>query len=128
MGKVVFIVPRLVIGYLTHFTNFSAATALICSHASKYSSACRVIIQLLCSYSTLPLYAIVTQMGSSYKKEIFNEHVQQGVLGWAQKVKMKKGFKKSNTANGSTSTAESAGPSVKIEMMKRGNDAGETIE
>uniref|UniRef100_A0ACD5THI4 Uncharacterized protein n=2 Tax=Avena sativa TaxID=4498 RepID=A0ACD5THI4_AVESA len=101
MGKVVFIVPRLVIG---------------------------VIIQLLCSYSTLPLYAIVTQMGSSYKKEIFNEHVQQGVLGWAQKVKMKKGFKKSNTVNGSTSTAESAGPSVKIEMMKRGNDAGETIE
>jgi mlo protein len=69
-------------------------------------------------------------MGSFYKKEIFNEHVQQGVLGWAQKVKMKKGFKKSNTTE-STSTAESAGPSAKIEMMKRaaqGNEAGESIE
>lgn len=105
MGQVGFIVPRLVIG---------------------------LIIQLLCSYSTLPLYAIVTQMGSFYKKEIFNEHVQQGVLGWAQKVKMKKGFKKSNGAAESTSTVDSAGPSAKVEMMKRpareGNDASESIE
>jgi mlo protein len=31
-------------------------------------------------------------MGSCYK-EIFNEHVQQGVLGWAQKVKMRRGLK-----------------------------------
>ncbi|KAI5015664.1 hypothetical protein ZWY2020_057054 [Hordeum vulgare] len=32
------------------------------------------VIQLLCSYNTLPLYAIVTQMGTFYK-EIFDEHV-----------------------------------------------------
>ena len=72
------------------------------------------------------------KMGSSYKKEIFNEHVQQGVLGWAQKVKTKNGFKKSNATAESTSTVDSAGPSAKIEMMKRaareGNDAGESIE
>ncbi|XP_072970661.1 MLO-like protein 1 [Typha angustifolia] len=43
-----------------------------------------VISQLLCSYSTLPLYAIVTQMGSSFKKAIFDEHVQEGLVGWAQ--------------------------------------------
>uniref|UniRef100_A0A452Z4V3 MLO-like protein n=2 Tax=Aegilops tauschii subsp. strangulata TaxID=200361 RepID=A0A452Z4V3_AEGTS len=105
MGQVGFIVPRLVIG---------------------------LIIQLLCSYSTLPLYAIVTQMGSFYKKEIFNEHVQQGVLGWAQKAKMKKGFKKSNGAAQSTSPVDSVGPSTKVEMVRRpareGNDAGESIE
>eukprot|EP00494_Astrolonche_serrata_P007691 UN07724 len=92
MGQVGFIVLRLVIG---------------------------LIIQLLCSYSTLPLYAIVTQMGSFYKKEIFNEHVQQGVLGWAQKAKMKKGFKKNNGAAQSTSPVDSAGPSAKVEMIKR---------
>jgi mlo protein len=63
-------------------------------------------------------------MGSSYKKEIFNEHVQQGVLGWAQKVKLKKGFKKSNTTAESTSIAESAGPSAKIEMIKRTSGEG----
>ncbi|CAN6337575.1 unnamed protein product [Urochloa humidicola] len=97
MGQVRFIVPRLVIG---------------------------VVIQLLCSYSTLPLYAIVTQMGSCYKKEIFNEHVQQGVLGWAQKVKMKKGLKGAATKTESTNNADSvsAGPSVKIEMAKTEED------
>ncbi|VAH19292.1 unnamed protein product [Triticum turgidum subsp. durum] len=71
-------------------------------------------------------------MGSFYKKEIFNEHVQQGVLGWAQKAKMKKGFKKSNGAAESTSPVGSAGPSAKVEMVRRpagqGNDAGESIE
>nr|CAB3465221.1 unnamed protein product [Digitaria exilis] len=96
MGQVRFIVPRLVIG---------------------------VVIQLLCSYSTLPLYAIVTQMGSCYKKEIFNEHVQQGVLGWAQKVKMKKGLKGAASKAESIRSADSAGPSVKIEMAKAGEDA-----
>ncbi|RCV17688.1 hypothetical protein SETIT_3G239400v2 [Setaria italica] len=74
MDHVGFLVPRLVLG---------------------------VVIQLLCSYSTLPLYAIVTQMGSYYKKEIFNEHVQQGVLGWAEKAKKRSGLKEGN------STAES---------------------
>ncbi|XP_047312955.1 MLO-like protein 1 [Impatiens glandulifera] len=46
-----------------------------------------VIIQVLCSYSTLPLYAIVTQMGSSFKKAIFEKHVQVGLVGWARDVK-----------------------------------------
>ncbi|KAJ1262942.1 hypothetical protein BS78_09G147200 [Paspalum vaginatum] len=66
MDSAIFLVPRLVLG---------------------------VVIQLLCSYSTLPLYAIVTQMGSYYKMEIFNQHVQQGVLGWAEKAKKRSGFK-----------------------------------
>lgn len=70
MDHVGFLVPRLVLG---------------------------VVIQLLCSYSTLPLYAIVTQMGSYYKKEIFNEHVQQGVLGWAEKAKKKSGLRECNS-------------------------------
>lgn len=28
-------------------------------------------------------------MGSSFKPAIFNEHVQEGLVEWAQKVKMK---------------------------------------
>lgn len=42
-----------------------------------------------------------SKMGSYYKKEIFNEHVQQGVLGWAEKAKKRSGLKEGN------STAES---------------------
>ncbi|AES74322.1 hypothetical protein MtrunA17_Chr3g0145831 [Medicago truncatula] len=66
MGQVRYIVPRLVIG---------------------------VFIQVLCSYSTLPLYAVVTQMGSHFKRAIFNDHVQVGIVGWAEKVKKKKALK-----------------------------------
>ncbi|CAL4893622.1 unnamed protein product [Urochloa decumbens] len=97
MGPVRFIVPRLVIG---------------------------AVIQLLCSYSTLPLYAIVTQMGSNFKKEIFDVHVQQGLLGWAQMVKMRKGLKGAASKAEWTCNADPAAPSVKIEMAK----AGEEIE
>ncbi|KAG6742303.1 hypothetical protein POTOM_053173 [Populus tomentosa] len=60
MGQVGYIIPRLVIG---------------------------ASIQFLCSYSTLPLYAIVTQMGSSFKREIFEEYIQEGLVGWATQAK-----------------------------------------
>ncbi|KAI3508011.1 hypothetical protein L1887_23010 [Cichorium endivia] len=63
MEKLVYIIPRLIIG---------------------------AFIQVLCSYSTLPLYALVTQMGSSFKKAIFEEHVQVGLITWAQKAKRKR--------------------------------------
>ncbi|KAM1400943.1 hypothetical protein ACFX2F_028152 [Malus domestica] len=63
MGKVKYIVPRLVIG---------------------------VFIQVLCSYSTLPLYAIVTQMGTNFKKAMFDENIRSGLVGWAQMAKRRK--------------------------------------
>ncbi|KAH6772614.1 Enhancer of polycomb-like transcription factor protein [Perilla frutescens var. frutescens] len=47
-----FIIPRLVIG---------------------------VIVQVLCSYSTLPLYALVSQMGSKFKQTVFNDF-QKGLI------------------------------------------------
>ncbi|KAH7568861.1 hypothetical protein JRO89_XS06G0062900 [Xanthoceras sorbifolium] len=34
-----------------------------------------VVVHLLCGYVTLPLYALVTQMGSSMKEAVFNENV-----------------------------------------------------
>lgn len=60
MGKVSYIIPRLVVG---------------------------VIIQVLCSYSTFPLYALVTQMGTKYKKAIFDEYVHERLSVWTQKAK-----------------------------------------
>ncbi|KAL3328201.1 hypothetical protein AABB24_035705 [Solanum stoloniferum] len=84
MGQVGFIVPRLVIG---------------------------VIIQVLCSYSTLPLYALVTQMGTHFKKSIFDEHIQVGLLGWASKVKMKRGLKAATDAGTSIE-----GSTVRLQM------------
>ncbi|KAI4384034.1 hypothetical protein MLD38_009806 [Melastoma candidum] len=46
-----------------------------------------VIIQVLCSYVTLPLYALVTQMGSSMKPTIFNEHVATAIKQWHHTAK-----------------------------------------
>ncbi|KQK10960.1 hypothetical protein BRADI_2g57317v3 [Brachypodium distachyon] len=90
MDHVPFIVPRLVIG---------------------------VIIQLLCSYSTLPLYAIVTQMGTFFKKEIFDEHVQQGLVGWAQKAKRRKESKEATAGPAPGPAAPRA--SSRLEMLRR---------
>ncbi|CAL9776992.1 unnamed protein product [Musa acuminata subsp. burmannicoides] len=74
MGEVGFIVPRLVISVLS---------------------------QLLCSYSTLPLYAIVTQMGSFFNKAIFDANVQAGLLDWARGAKKKKKTRIMNGENAS---------------------------
>ncbi|XP_022718217.1 MLO-like protein 1 isoform X2 [Durio zibethinus] len=74
MGQVRFIIPRLVIG---------------------------VFVQFVCSYSTLPLYAFVTQMGSSYTEAIFEEHIREGLVGWARKAKKNnKGNAFKRSANG----------------------------
>ncbi|XAR56205.1 hypothetical protein NMG60_11036587 [Bertholletia excelsa] len=42
-----------------------------------------VIVQVVCSYSTLPLYALVTQMGSTFKPGIFEEPVHDLLHSWA---------------------------------------------
>uniref|UniRef100_A0A0A9B4K6 Mlo8 n=1 Tax=Arundo donax TaxID=35708 RepID=A0A0A9B4K6_ARUDO len=47
-------------------------------------------------------------MGSYYKKEIFNKHVQQGVLGWAQKAKKKSGLNEGSATVVSMNSADSA--------------------
>ncbi|KAG9135107.1 hypothetical protein Leryth_011603 [Lithospermum erythrorhizon] len=59
MDELGFIIPRLVIG---------------------------LIVQVLCSYSTLPLYALVTQMGGMFKKGLFSDQVQADLKNWARKT------------------------------------------
>ncbi|XP_038726044.1 MLO-like protein 1 isoform X2 [Tripterygium wilfordii] len=92
MGQVGYIVPRLLIG---------------------------VFIQVLCSYSTLPLYAIVTQMGSYYKKSIFDEHVQVGLVGWAQKAKRNQALKMANEGSTQTTTTDSSSAGIQMERVAR---------
>ncbi|KAL8237382.1 hypothetical protein R6Q59_018463 [Mikania micrantha] len=40
------------------------------------------IVQVLCSYSTLPLYAIVSQMGSMFKPSVFNQYSLDLINVW----------------------------------------------
>ncbi|KAL2939520.1 MLO-like protein 8 [Bienertia sinuspersici] len=55
LDRIGFIVPRLVIG---------------------------ILVQVLCSYSTLPLYTIVTQMGSAFKHGIFETKIHELLDSW----------------------------------------------
>ncbi|XP_057530273.1 MLO-like protein 13 isoform X1 [Amaranthus tricolor] len=43
-----------------------------------------LLVQVMCSYSTLPLYTIVTQMGSAFKEGIFTENVQAILNVWSK--------------------------------------------
>ncbi|XP_015934128.1 MLO-like protein 1 [Arachis duranensis] len=95
MGQVRYIVPRLIIG---------------------------VFIQVLCSYSTLPLYAIVTQMGTHFKAAIFREHVQVRLAGWAQEAKKKKGVK-ADSQPGEGSSHAVAGIQLGSVFQKRASAA-----
>ncbi|CAL9083994.1 unnamed protein product [Musa textilis] len=92
--------PRLML-YLIHFVLFQNAFQLAflawswyefgfpsCFHRHVEDIIVRLsmglLIQVLCSYVTLPLYALVTQMGSNLKPTIFSERVATALRKWHQ--------------------------------------------
>ncbi|XP_058218297.1 MLO-like protein 11 [Rhododendron vialii] len=46
--------------------------------------------QFLCSYSTLPLYALVTQMGTNYKAALIPQRIRETIHGWGKDVRRRK--------------------------------------
>ncbi|KAK8629698.1 hypothetical protein V6N13_078530 [Hibiscus sabdariffa] len=58
-----------------------------------------VIIQVLCSYVTLPLYALVNQMGTNMRSSIFNERIAGAIKSWhhTAKKQLKHGRQSENT-------------------------------
>ncbi|KAF8021901.1 hypothetical protein BT93_G2133 [Corymbia citriodora subsp. variegata] len=62
-----------------------------------------VIIQILCSYVTLPLYALVTQMGSTMKPAIFHDRVASALKHWHHGAR--KHVKQSQHSNAPTPSA-----------------------
>ncbi|XP_015691083.1 MLO protein homolog 1 [Oryza brachyantha] len=65
-----------------------------CFHENMGLSIMKVVvglfIQCLCSYSTFPLYALVTQMGSNMKKTIFEEQTMKALMNWRKTAREKK--------------------------------------
>ncbi|XP_021908263.1 MLO-like protein 4 isoform X2 [Carica papaya] len=49
-----------------------------------------VITQIWCSYITFPLYVIVTQMGSKFKKSVISENVRDSLSKWQKRVNAKR--------------------------------------
>ncbi|XP_024524599.1 MLO-like protein 13 isoform X2 [Selaginella moellendorffii] len=65
-----------------------------------------VIVQVLCSYSTLPLYALVTQMGKHFK---FGEDIQSVLTNLHAKAKKKSVHGGSGSGGGGETAATTAG-------------------
>ncbi|XP_050935170.1 MLO-like protein 2 [Cucumis melo] len=57
-------------------------------------------VQLLCGYVTLPLYALVTQMGTRPKRTVFTDGIVEGLKKWQKRSKQslsKKAFTSKST-------------------------------
>ncbi|XAR68358.1 hypothetical protein NMG60_11003457 [Bertholletia excelsa] len=46
--------------------------------------------QFLCSYSTLPLYALVTQMGSNYKAALIPQRIRETIHEWGETARRRR--------------------------------------
>ncbi|URE33007.1 hypothetical protein MUK42_35682 [Musa troglodytarum] len=110
--------------FLIHFTLFQNAFQLIyliwiwvrpsisplfffffaLPHDSRF---CRVAVQVLCSYITLPLYAL---MGSHMKRSIFDEQTSKALKKWHQAVKKKNPKGSGNSPSRSPNTSPKGSP------------------
>ncbi|PWA95508.1 MLO-like protein [Artemisia annua] len=115
--------PQLVL-FLIHFTLFQNAFQMAfflwtvyefgihsCYHESMVAIAVRialgVLLQIMCSYITFPLYALVTQMGSHMKKSIFEQQTAKALMKWQKAAKEKKKLRELNSKGGVTDNSVS---------------------
>ncbi|KAG7983703.1 hypothetical protein I3843_04G119500 [Carya illinoinensis] len=61
---------------------------------------------LLCGYVTLPLYALVTQMGSSMKRAVFTERVVRGLENWQKNARQRLSKNRSNSSRHSPNSSQ----------------------
>uniref|UniRef100_A0A0E0H7N9 MLO-like protein n=1 Tax=Oryza nivara TaxID=4536 RepID=A0A0E0H7N9_ORYNI len=81
--------------WLIHFIlfqwQFGYDSCFIKNHLIVY---CRLILgfagQFLCSYSTLPVYALVTQMGSKYKAALIPRRIRETMHGWGKDARRRR--------------------------------------
>ncbi|XP_018474916.1 MLO-like protein 12 isoform X2 [Raphanus sativus] len=129
--------PRFIL-FLIHlvlFTNafqlaffvWSTFTLKNCFHDKTEDIAIRIImgvlIQVICSYITLPLYALVTQMGTSMRPTIFNDRVVSALKKWhnTAKKQTKHGNSGSNTPLSSRPTTPTHGTSPRHHLLHKHN-------
>ncbi|KAL2895231.1 MLO-like protein 5 [Bienertia sinuspersici] len=80
--------------YLIHYVLFQYEFGLrSCFHSNFPMTIVRVAlgvgVQFMCCYITLPLYALVTQMGSTMKRSIFDEQTSKALTKWRKNAKKK---------------------------------------
>ncbi|XP_048612090.1 MLO-like protein 6 isoform X3 [Brassica napus] len=141
--------PRFIL-FLVHLVLFTNAFQLAffawstyefgiknCFHKSTVDVVIRIsiglIVQFLCSYVTLPLYALVTQMGSKMKPTVFNERVAVALKSWhhTAKKQIKHGRTSESTTPFSSRPATPTHDSSPIHLLrnvhKRSRSADESF-
>ncbi|ESQ50754.1 hypothetical protein EUTSA_v10022612mg [Eutrema salsugineum] len=140
--------PQLIL-HLIHFALFQNAFQITyffwiwysfgkdsCYHPNFKIALVKVAIAVgvlcLCSYITLPLYALVTQMGSRMKKSVFDEQTSKALKKWRMAVKKKKGGKARTTkrlgGDGSVSpTASTVRSSLSVRSLQRYKTTGHSM-
>uniref|UniRef100_A0A2P2JQS1 MLO-like protein n=1 Tax=Rhizophora mucronata TaxID=61149 RepID=A0A2P2JQS1_RHIMU len=89
--------------------------------------------QFLCSYSTLPLYALVTQMGTNYKAALIPQRIRETIHGWGKAARRKRRhgfFMDDSTIHTDTSTVMSLedGDNQMLDIPEKTNGTGTEIE
>ncbi|PRQ44603.1 hypothetical protein RchiOBHm_Chr3g0481051 [Rosa chinensis] len=64
-----------------------------------------IVVQLICGYVTLPLYALVNQMGSGMRKAVFTELVVDGLKNWHKNASHRLSKNGSTTSRKSSNSA-----------------------
>nr|GEX67381.1 MLO-like protein 8 [Tanacetum cinerariifolium] len=118
--------PRLIL-HLIHFVLFQNAFQITyflwiwyeyninsCFHDNTKLVILKLVIGvgvlILCSYITLPLYALLSQMGSNMKKSIFDDQTAKAIKQWRMGVKKKLGGKDGKSQSPSVATSLAASP------------------
>ncbi|KAL7610040.1 hypothetical protein Lser_V15G12184 [Lactuca serriola] len=134
--------PHLIL-HLIHFALFQNAFQITyffwiwyeykissCFHANIKLVILKLVIGvgvlILCSYITLPLYALVSQMGSNMKKSIFDEQTSKALMNWRMAAVKKKRGGGSTGGNSPIRTLEtpfSPGPTTPPSMMSQSTGA-----
>lgn len=83
-----------------------------------------ILVQLLVGYAVLPLYGLVTQMGSSMKKAVFTESVAKGLKNWHAMAKQSLATTRTN----SVAPSREPSPSRTFETTLRDTQEVETGE
>uniref|UniRef100_A0A0D3G3Z7 MLO-like protein n=1 Tax=Oryza barthii TaxID=65489 RepID=A0A0D3G3Z7_9ORYZ len=113
--------------FLIHFTLFQNGFQIIyflwilyeygmdsCFNDSKefvFARLCLgVVVQFLCSYVTLPLYALVSQMGSTMKQSIFDDQTSKALKNWRAGVKKKPAAASSSKHGDAAASPHSGSP------------------
>ncbi|XVE87448.1 hypothetical protein DITRI_Ditri18aG0118300 [Diplodiscus trichospermus] len=88
-----------------------------------------VISQCWCSFVTFPLYVIVAQMGSRFKKTVVSENVRESLSKWKRRVKEKQGSSVAllgDSNSNTNSSLDSMGTDINQDSSLSSSSRGET--